>query len=298
MTENTEITIGSKVIGGNQPVFILAEIGLSHFGNIDTLKQLVDLVADAGADGIKLQSYSLENRVKYLTESGFFTETEEARICIEPHMLTSEQIKEIKEYAESKNLFFSSTPFDIETVDALDALDIDAFKIASFHTHDKNLIKKIAEKGKPVIMSTGVSELHFIDDAVKVLEEGGCKVILLHCMSSYPTDMENVNLINIQHLREKYPEHITGYSDHTIGNLIPVHAVGYGAKVIEVHLTLKHVPWPEGPHDDPFSKDATEFKELVKQIRDAEKARGVPRKGIYECEQRLVDYTKMFDKSE
>ena len=178
---------------------------------------------------------------------------------------------ELQKYAHECGLEFFSSPFDLTAVDFLEKLNVPAYKIASFEINDIPFIRKIAKTGKPIIMSTGIAYLEDIDLAVRTcMEEGNDQVILLKCISSYPAPYENMNLKVIPNMEQTF-DCICGLSDHSMGNEIAVAAVALGAKVIEKHLTLNR---DDGGEDAKFSMEPSEFSEMVRQIRNVEKALG------------------------
>ncbi|AAB99068.1 TPA: N-acetylneuraminate synthase [Methanocaldococcus jannaschii] len=257
-----KIKIGDRYVGKGEPTFIIAEGGLNHNGDIDIGKELVKEAKKCGADAIKFQSYHTED---------FISKKSEYYELFKSLELSEEEFYELKEYAEKIGIMFISTPLDLKYVDILNKMNVPAFKIASGDLTFYPLLEKVAKTGKPVILSTGMSDIGEIWEAVKVLENNGCRdIILLHCISSYPTPYEDVNLNAIKTLKSIFNIPV-GYSDHTLGILAPVVSVALGADVIEKHFTLdKNM---EGP-DHALSADPEEFKEMVNNIRLVEKMLG------------------------
>lgn len=264
-----KIKIGDRYVGKGEPTFIIAEGGLNHNGDIDIGKELVKEAKKCGADAIKFQSYHTED---------FISKKSEYYELFKSLELSEEEFYELKEYAEKIGIMFISTPLDLKYVDILNKMNVPAFKIASGDLTFYPLLEKVAKTGKPVILSTGMSDIGEIWEAVKVLENNGCRdIILLHCISSYPTPYEDVNLNAIKTLKSIFNIPV-GYSDHTLGILAPVVSVALGADVIEKHFTLdKNM---EGP-DHALSADPEEFKEMVNNIRLVEKCLEVGKR--YQC---------------
>jgi sialic acid synthase SpsE len=227
----------------NEP-FIIAEIGSNHMGNMETAKKLIDAAKQAGCDAVKFQSWkwdtlesksALKTRKDY-TAPGF---SEVGLEAIKKKLaLTQEQHKELKEYCDLKEIIFSSSPYDKETADMLVDLGVPFIKIASTDVIYHDLLKHVASKGLPMIISTGMCTLEEIDEAVSIVKgAGNNQIVLLHCVAEYPTSEENVNLKNITLLQERYQLPV-GFSDHSLSTSIPAAAVALGAKVIEKHFML------------------------------------------------------------
>lgn len=255
--------------------FIIAEAGVNHNGNIDIAKKLIDKAIEAGVDAIKFQSFKAENLVtknapkaeyqKETTGSGTqFEMLKKLELSYENHIV-------LKKYCEEEGIMFISTPFDFESADLLEKLNIPLYKISSGDLTNIPLLKYIAKFNKPMIVSTGMANLGEVEIAVNAIKEcDNDKITLLHCTSNYPTACEDVNLNAMITLKNAFKLPV-GYSDHTIGIEIPIGAVAMGAKVIEKHFTLdKNM---EGP-DHRASLDPKELKEMVKSIRNIEKAFG------------------------
>ncbi|MCW7999959.1 N-acetylneuraminate synthase, partial [Clostridium sp. cpc1] len=255
--------------------FIIAEAGVNHNGNIDIAKKLVDAAVEAGVDAIKFQSFKAGNLVtksakkaeyqKETTGNGNqFEMLKKLELSYKEHII-------LKKYCEEKGIMFISTPFDFESADLLEKLNIPLYKISSGDLTNIPLLKYIAKFNKPMIVSTGMANLGEVEIAVNAIKEGGNdKITLLHCTSNYPTACEDVNLNAILTLKNAFKLPV-GYSDHTIGIEIPIGAVAMGTKVIEKHFTLdKNM---EGP-DHRASLEPNELKEMVKNIRNIEKAFG------------------------
>jgi N-acetylneuraminate synthase/N,N'-diacetyllegionaminate synthase len=263
-------------VGPEKPCFIIAEAGVNHNGDISLAKKLIDVASEAGASAVKFQTFIAENVVTRVAEKAAYQkvttgEEESQYSMIKKLELSFDQFRELKKYAEKRNILFLSTPADNECADFLDRLGVPLFKISSGEVTNYPLLKHLAAKKKPVILSTGMSTLGEIEEAVRILESGGTtNITILHCITNYPSRIEDANLRVIDTLRSafKYP---VGFSDHTEGIITSLAAVAMGACVVEKHFTLdKSLPGP----DHSASLDPGELKELVKGIRQIESAMG------------------------
>ena len=265
-----KVRINNRQIGEEEHCFIIAEAGSNHNGSLEQAKKLIDVAAEAGADAVKFQIYQAENLYSKYTPEFSYLKGQNVYELIKSVETPREWIKELAGYCKAKNIIFLATPFDFEAVDLMDTY-IPAFKIASFEITDLELIKYAAGKGKPMIISTGMANLGEIEDAISAIKSVGNEdIILLHCNSLYPTPVEVVNLRVMETMRTAFKVPV-GFSDHTIGIHIPIAAVTIGACVIEKHFTLdRTLPGP----DHSFAIEPDELKEMVKCIRDIEKARG------------------------
>ena len=257
-------------------VLIIAEAGVNHNGNLDLALKMVDEAKRAGADIVKFQTAIPEKVIsKYADKAEYQKKTtgnEESQLemCKRIHLKLSDY-DIIKKYCEELGIEFLSTPFDLESIDYLEKLGIRLWKIPSGEITNLPYLIKIAKTGKPVIMSTGMSELNEVEEAVNVLKENGAgEITLLHCTTEYPAPFESVNLRAMNTLREKFGTEV-GYSDHTVGFEAAVAAAVLGASVIEKHFTLNHNM--EGP-DHKASLEPEEFEVMVNNIRLIEKALG------------------------
>lgn len=263
------MTDGKKTI-------IIAEAGDNHNGNIDLAYKLIDVAVDAQADYVKFQTFKTE---VIISKYAKMAEYQIKNIGIEQSQfkmlkqleLPFNAFKELKKYAVKKGIGFMSTPFDIESTEYLASIDIDIFKIPSGEITNLPYLEKIASYRKPIIMSTGMSNIEEIRSAINVLKRNGCNDIsILHCNTQYPTPFEDVNLRAMLSLKNEFDVQV-GYSDHTLGIDIPIAAVALGATIIEKHFTLdKNM---EGP-DHKASLEPEELKEMVKSIRNIERALG------------------------
>ena len=272
-----EIEIAGHKIGPGHPCFIIAEVGVNHNGSVEMAKRLIDAAAVAGVDAVKFQTFKAERlaspgapKAEYQSQRTKATESQlEMLRRLE---LPPDAFRELQSYCQRQGLLFLSTPFDEGSVDLLNELNVPAFKIGSGEITNPPLLEYIALKKKPVILSTGMSSLSEVDQAIKVIHGAGQKnqLILLHCVSCYPANPADVNLKAIQTMAEIFQVPV-GYSDHTLGVEIAVAAVALGACVIEKHFTLdRDLPGP----DHQASLEPRELKEMVRTIRNVEKALG------------------------
>ena len=270
------INIGTKKVGAGQGTFIIAEMSGNHNQNYERALEIVHAAKEAGADAIKLQTYTADT-ITIDCDNKFFKiqkgpwEGQTLYGLYKKAYTPWEWHAGLKEEADRLGLIFISTPFDNTSVDFLANLDVPAYKVASFELVDLPLIKYIAGKGKPVIISTGMGTLDEIEDAVNTVRDtGNDQLILLKCVSDYPSLPEDMNLNTIPDIAEKFGLP-AGLSDHTLESKVSVAAVSLGAAVIEKHLTLSR---EEGGPDAGFSMEPAEFREMVNDIRLIEKALG------------------------
>ncbi|MFL0269661.1 N-acetylneuraminate synthase [Candidatus Clostridium radicumherbarum] len=262
-------------------VFIIAEAGVNHNGDINIAKKLIDAAVEAGADAVKFQTFKAENLVtKDAPKANYQKETtgegNQYKMLKNLELSFNEHII-LKEYCDEKGIMFLSTPFDFESVDLLEKVDIPIYKVSSGDLTNIPLLKYISKLKKPMIVSTGMANLGEVESAVNVIKETEDVTIkLLHCTSNYPTKYEDVNLNAMLTMRNAFNLPV-GYSDHTIGIEVPIAAVTLGAEIIEKHFTLdKNM---EGP-DHRASLNPDELKNMVTSIRNIEKAFG---NGIKKC---------------
>ena len=252
-------------IGNNRPVFIIAEAGINHNGSLDLAKKMIDAAKSCGADAVKFQTFRTEDLVvkDKNTDSHFR--------MLKKLELNEKEFESLNSYCKNKNIIFLSTPFDSKSAEFLYKLRIPAFKIASGELTNLPLLRQIALYNKPIILSTGMSTLKEVREAVGVIySTGNKKLILLHCTSNYPAKYEDVNLKAMDTLKKEFNVAV-GYSDHTQGIEVSVAAVAMGACVIEKHFTLDKIF--SGP-DHKASMEPEEFRGLVEAIRNIEKATG------------------------
>ncbi|KPK27755.1 MAG: pseudaminic acid synthase [Desulfobacterales bacterium SG8_35_2] len=258
--------------------YIIAEAGVNHNGNLQVARKMVEVAAEAKADAVKFQTFKAENlalpsapKVDYQASS---TPDDESQFAMLQKLeLSLENHLELLECCRRNRIDFLSTPFDLDSVDLLIELGLHTLKISSGDITDLPLLRKIGRLKKKVILSTGMSTLDEIADALNILQEAGTplqNITVLHCNTEYPTPAEDVNLLSIRAIEEHFNVRV-GYSDHTLGIEIPIAAVSLGAEVIEKHFTLdKNLPGP----DHKASLEPAELKDMVIAIRNIEKAFG------------------------
>ena len=281
-----KINVENKVIGEDAPVFIIAEIGINHNGNFDDAVKLITSAKDAGADAVKFQTYITEKRVT--KDSPVF---EILKKCELPFNLQ----EKLFQISRDISIIPFSTPFDNESVDFLASINNSIYKIASFDSVNKKLLRKVALTGKPIIMSTGMTTIQELGEAWSSLggekDGSGCELALLHCVSSYPTPIEEANLAMISLLKSLHGGPV-GYSDHTLGVEMPIMAVAAGAQIIEKHFTLNTKM--RGP-DHAMSADHQTLKLMISGIRRMEKILGPAKMRIREIEAVAVAYRRPSD---
>lgn len=276
-------------------VMIIAEAGVNHNGDLNTAKRLIDAAKEAGADAVKFQTYradllavpsakkadyQFENTGKNHSQYEMLKELE----------LSYDNFKELFAYCDDQNIRFLSSPFDEISMEYLDHLGVEIIKIPSGEITNYRYLKKAAALKKPIILSTGMSTIDEIKEALNLLDEGGQEITLLHCSSAYPTPMEDVNLNAMFHLKKAFQKKV-GYSDHTMGIEVAVAATALGACVIEKHITLDKTM--AGP-DHKLSLEPKEFKLMVNSIRNIETAMGTGRKTPSTEELNNRDYVRKF----
>lgn len=270
----------------NEKILIVAEIGNNHEGNFATAKMMIEQAKEAGADAVKFQTYKTEYYVT-VTEKERFQQ-------LKKFELTYEEFKELSSYARTYGLIFFTTPFDLESVDAVEEY-VPAYKISSGDNTFWPLLEHIAKKGKPILMSTGLIELRELKKAIDFIQKKGSfdslksYLVLLHCVSAYPAPYQDLNLRSIKFMQDYFGLTI-GYSDHSQDILSCIVAVSMGARVIEKHFTYKK----EGQtfRDHQLSADPREFKEMVQKIRDVEEMLGCYKKEPAPSESLLMTTAK------
>lgn len=265
--------IGRSIIGNNHPPFIIAEMSGNHNHSLDRALAIVEAAAQAGAHAIKLQTYTADTMTLDIAEGEFFISDRNSLwngqslydLYKQAHT-PWEWHAPIMKQAEELGLICFSTPFDETAVEFLETLNVPAYKIASFEVVDLPLIQKVAETGKPLIISTGMATVAEIDEAVRTARDAGCRdLVLLKCTSTYPASPKNSNILTIPHIRELFDCEV-GLSDHTMGIGAAVAAVAHGATVIEKHFTLSRA---DGGVDSAFSMEPHEFRILIEETRRA-----------------------------
>ncbi len=293
-----EIKIADKLIGKNNKPFIIAEMSGNHNQSLDRAKDIIKVAAETGAHAVKLQTYTADT-MTINHHGGLFDITDKGSLwygrnlyeLYEEAHTPWEWHKPLFDYANSLGLICFSTPFDETAVDFLETLNVPCYKIASFENTDHPLLKKVAQTGKPVIMSTGIANVSDIVESVQILKNNGCnKIVLLKCTSTYPATPENTNLLTIPILQEIFPDCVIGLSDHTMGIGASIASVALGAKVIEKHFTLNRA---DGGVDSTFSMEPAEMKSLVVESERAFLAMGEVQLSV----QKVEEKSKMFKRS-
>lgn len=281
------VKIGKRLIGQDEPPYVIAEIGANHNGQMDLCKRMIDAAVKCQADAVKFQSWTKDSliskaeygrNVKYNDKHRHFGSLRE---MVERYQFTPDQHREIFSYCQTLEIEFLSSCFSPEEVDLLESIGVAAFKIASMDINHHVLLERVARAGKPVILSTGMATLDEISKAVEILKENGAAdIILLHCISIYPPEFENINLRNIAMLQQTFNTQV-GFSDHTLGTAISLAAIALGATVVEKHFTLdKNM---EG-WDHWISAEPAELQALINQGRNVQAALGSTVRTVSEAE--------------
>jgi len=288
--------IGEQNIGREYSPFIIGEMSGNHNQSLERALDIVEAFAKSGIDAIKLQTYTADTMTLDLNEGEFFIDDpdslwkgnslyklyEKAYTPWEWHKPIFKRIREL-------GMIAFSSPFDETAVDFLESLDVPCYKIASFENTHLPLIRKVASTGKPIIISTGMASMTELEESVDAAKEAGGKdIILLKCTSTYPSSLENSNLVTIQHMR-KYFECEVGLSDHTMGIAASISSIGFGASVIEKHITLKR---SDGGVDSAFSMEPKEMTLLVNESKNARLALGEVCYGPTESELGSMKYRR------
>jgi len=277
---NHNVRIGNSLVGPGQSVFVIAEAGVNHNGELSVAKQLIDVAVAAGANAVKFQTFRAETLVtNYAPKAAYqmaTTTAEQTQLdMLRKLELSTSAHYTLKAYCAEKGITFLSTPFDEESADFLETLGVPAYKISSGDLTNFPLIEHVSRKGKPVIISTGMATLEEVGEAVHVADDAGCReLVILHCVSNYPAAPEEINLRAMKTMEKAFAVPI-GFSDHTEGTSVCLAAVARGAAVVEKHFTLdKTLPGP----DHRASLEPKELESLIKGIREIELSLGDGRK--------------------
>jgi N,N'-diacetyllegionaminate synthase len=270
-----KIQVGVRSISKDSPTFVIAEAGVNHGGDIVVAKQLIDLAVDAKADAVKFQTFKAENLIlSNIQKAPYQKNTTDA--CetqfdmLKKLEVSKEQNLELKQYCSVKGIIFLTTPFDEESLDELDELDLPAYKVASTDATNLPFLKKIAKKGKPIFLSTGMSYLSEVKLALETIYEHNKDVVLLQCTANYPIQDNEANLAVINTYRDNF-DILLGYSDHSVGVGAAPFAIPMGAKVVEKHFTINK--YDEGP-DHAASLSPDELINFVKTVRRVDEYMG------------------------
>jgi N-acetylneuraminate synthase len=270
MKFNKNISIKDKKLNSDSATFIIAEAGVNHGGNIEIAKKLIDIASKSGADAIKFQAFKSEHlilkNVKKAPYQQKTTSSSESQMqMLKKLEVTKEQNLDLKQYCDKKGIIFLTTPFDEISLNEIDELDLPAYKIASTDTTNLPFLKKVAQKGKPIFLSTGMTYLSEVHLALKTIYEYNKDVVLLQCTANYPIRDDEANLSVINTFKKNF-DLLLGYSDHTVGVGAAAFAIPMGAKVVEKHFTLdKSLDGPD--HKASLSpKELEEFVQLVRKV--------------------------------
>lgn len=282
-------------IGGENPVFIIAELSANHNGSLETAIETIKAAKRTGANAVKLQTYTPDTMTidaknpDFMLSQGTIWDGKYLYDLYKEAYTPWEWHEQLFKAAEEEGLVCFSSPFDATAVELLEKLNAPAYKIASFEITDIPLIELVASKGKPIIISTGIAEKEDIELALDACHRvGNRNVALLKCTSSYPAPIEEANMVMVKDLAERFNV-ISGLSDHTMGNSVPIVATCFGAKIIEKHFILnKEIGGP----DASFSMDEQEFTNMVKAVREAEKAIGVVDYSLTDKQKKGRDFSR------
>lgn len=275
MNFSKDITIGNSNVGVLGKVFIIAEAGVNHNGDMTLAKKMIDVAVSAGVDAVKFQTFKADKLIlKNIDKAPYqklTTNSNETQYDMLKHLeVTKEQTIGLMEYCKQRNIIFLSTPFERTSLDELDELEVPAFKVAATDLTNIQFLRQVARKGKPIILSAGMCYLEEVQRALEAIYPINKEVILLQCTANYPIKNEEANINVIRTFQEKF-DVIVGYSDHSQGVGASPYAVALGAKVIEKHFTLDRNM--EGP-DHKASVTPDELKQLVSDIRRVEEYLG------------------------
>jgi len=282
------ITINKKIIGHNYPCFIIAEAGVNHNGDMSLARQLIDVAFEAGADAVKFQTFIAEEiilqnapKAQYHIQTTGGDKEQSWFELLKSQELNREQHIELIEYCKNKGIIFLSTPYDWKSIDLLDELKVPLFKVASTDANNLPLLRYMAKKGRPMILSTAMSNLDEIKNSVSLIKsEGLDELVVLQCTGSYPAPMDQLNITAMIQLSNECNVPV-GYSDHAPGYNAAITAVALGACVYEKHFTIsRDLPGP----DHRASLEPKELKELIISIRLTESMLGDGKKQLMECE--------------
>ena len=278
----------NRVIGNNQKCFIIAEAGVNHNGKLSYGKKLIDIAAAAGADAVKFQTFNADEiilkkapKAKYHIETTGSDKQQSWYELLKTQEISFEMHKQLIEYCKKKKILFMSTPYDKKSVDLLNNLDVEIFKIASSDINNFQLIEYIAKKGKPVILSTAMSNFNVVQKSVKILKRYlKDKFVIMQCTGSYPAPLNDANLNVIKNYKKNF-NCLVGYSDHVKGEIAALASISLGICCYEKHITInKNLPGP----DHRASLEKKDFVKLVKNIREIELSLGDGKKVILKTE--------------
>ena len=288
MAEMQTIKIGNISIGNNEPIFIIAEAGVNHNGELNFAKKLIDVAVESGADAVKFQTFKSEGVVTSQADSAEYVKSNIGQDLKQINLLKNleldyEDFKELKIYCDKKNIIFLSTPHSFDAIDFLEEL-VPAYKFGSGDLTNIPALIHAAKKDKPMILGTGMSTIEEVQAAINAIKnEGNNQIIVLHCTTSYPCSYDEVNM-NAMITMQKKLDCLVGYSDHTMGITIPIIARTLGAVVLEKHFTLDKSL--QGP-DHKASLEPLELKKMIEEVRNVEKALGSFNKKPTDSEEKI-----------
>ncbi len=288
------IIIGNHYIGKNHPVFVIAEAGVNHNGKPEIAKELIEVAIEAGANAVKFQTFNTDlivtrkaAKAKYQLQND--DDSESQYDMLNRLEFSQEVIKNLNTFCQKRNIIFLSSPFESKSSDILEKLDVVAYKIPSGEITNLKFLAHVAHKRKPMIVSTGMSSLGEVETAINIIEKtGNNKIILLHCVSTYPADPSDANLKAMATMSSAFGFPV-GFSDHTLGFEVSFAAVALGACIIEKHFTLNRND--SGP-DHQASLEPEELKNFIQGIRRVEAALGNGRKKIAHSEKNTAEVSR------
>jgi sialic acid synthase SpsE len=271
--------LNSKEINDSSAPYVIAEFNTSHFGNKETAKEMIKSAKEIGVDCVKFQSWSVES----LYSRNYYDQNPIAKRMVKKLAFNEEVLLEMAKYCVELGIGFASTPYSEAEVDFLvDKCKVPFLKIASMELNNYPYLKYIAQKGAPIILSTGMGDLKEIHKAVKTIEEAGnTNICILHCISIYPPELSTINLSNIKMLRKEFPNYLVGFSDHSLGTEMSAASIAMGAAVIEKHFTLdkKRIGL-----DNQMALEPDEFKLMIDQCNNVKRALGTEERIVLDAE--------------
>lgn len=268
-----------RIIGANMPIYVVAELNTSHFGNLDVACKMIDAVKESGADCVKFQSWSESS----LYSENFYQDNPIAKRFMTKFALNVKELKYLSDYAKQQNLDFASTPYSLEEAKYLvEQCDVPFIKIASMDLNNLTFLQDVARLGVPIFLSTGMGMLQEIRNALEaIIACGNAQVVMMHCVSLYPTPDNLLNLNNIIGLKSEFKDVIIGYSDHSMGSLASHAAVAMGCAVIEKHVTLNS---KKIGFDNQMAMEFPEFQSMIENMRRLEQMLGIYERKLSDLE--------------
>jgi len=268
-------------INADNKTYVIAEIGINHGGDLDAAKRLIDSAAKTGCDAVKFQTYLTEQRAPKGNQEIFD--------ILKKCELQFKDFEKLKEHTKGYGIDFFSTPFDKESVEYLESIGTDLYKVASFDVVNKELLRVLAKTDKPIIMSVGMANIDEIRKAHKIISTSNGKLAILHCVSAYPTEEKDANLGAILKLQQEFPDCVVGQSDHTSGIKVPIYAVAAGAQIVEKHYKID---CEMDCVDSSVSITEAQMTELINEIRNIESIFGEVIKKQVDVEEDAVQFRR------